>query len=207
LTDWSITILNLICENLIMARPREFDEGRVIEALTRVFWEKGYEATSMQDLVKATGLLKGSLYGAFGDKKVLDMKALAHYDETHIQSAVDMLSSNACIEEKIGNLFNAVIEGVQKGVFAGGCLLCNASMEMATVDEAVQDSVKKTIFRMREAVTVALKSKIDSTDEAEALSNSIISSYFGARVLAKAGAPVQMIIDAQAASLKALATS
>ena len=57
-----------------MARPREFDEDRVIEVLTRVFWEKGYEATSMQDLVKATGLLKGSLYGAFGDKKALYMK-------------------------------------------------------------------------------------------------------------------------------------
>lgn len=187
-----------------MARPREFDEDRVIEALTRVFWEKGYEATSMQDLVKATGLLKGSLYGAFGDKKVLYMKALAHYDKNHIQSAVDMLHGNASVEEKIGNLFNAVIEGVQKGVFAGGCLLCNASMEMATVDKAVEDSVKKTILRLREAVIVALKSKTDNSAQAEALSNSIICSYFGARILAKAGAPVQMIIDAQAASLKCL---
>ena len=63
-----------------MARPREFDEDRVKEALTRVFWEKGYEATTMQDLVDATGLLKGSLYGAFGDKQALYMIALAHYD-------------------------------------------------------------------------------------------------------------------------------
>ena len=54
-----------------MARPREFDEIRVKEALMKVFWEKGYEATSMQDLVDATGLLKGSLYGAFGGKKAL----------------------------------------------------------------------------------------------------------------------------------------
>lgn len=187
-----------------MARPREFDEDRVIEVLTRVFWEKGYEATSMQDLVKATGLLKGSLYGAFGDKKALYMKALAHYDKTHIQSAVDMLSGNASVEEKISNLFNAVIEGVQKGVFAGGCLLCNASMEMATVDKTVEGSVNKTILRLREAVTVALKLNVDNFDQAEALSNAIISSYFGARVLAKAGAPVQMIIDAQAASLRCL---
>lgn len=190
-----------------MARPREFDEERVIEALTKVFWEKGYEATSMQDLVKATGLLKGSLYGAFGDKKVLYMKALAHYDKTHIQSAVDMLNGNANVEQKISNLFNAVIEGVQKGVFAGGCLLCNASMEMATVDKAVGDSVKRTILRMREAVTVALRSKITSSDQAETISNSIISSYFGARVLAKAGVPVQMIIDTQAASLRELAAA
>jgi TetR/AcrR family transcriptional repressor of nem operon len=189
-----------------MARPREFDEERVLEALTNVFWEKGYEATSMQDLVKATGLLKGSLYGAFGDKKVLYMKALAHYDKTHIQSALDMLSSNASVEQKIANLFEAIIEGVKKGVFAGGCLLCNASMEMATVDKAVQDSVNTTIQRLCTAVTIALESNVDSSNQAEALANAIISSYFGARVLAKAGAPVQMIIDAQTASLRCLVT-
>lgn len=187
-----------------MARPREFDEDRVIEALTKVFWEKGYEATSMQDLVKATGLLKGSLYGAFGDKKDLYMKALAHYDKTHIQAGIDMLSSNLSVEEKIGNLFESVIEAVNKGVFAGGCLLCNASMEMATVDKAVEGSVKKTIQRLREAIAIALKAKVDSSEQAEALSNAIISSYFGARVLAKAGAPVQMIIDTQTASLRCL---
>jgi TetR/AcrR family transcriptional repressor of nem operon len=189
-----------------MARPREFDEDRVIEAITCVFWEKGYEATSMQDLVQASGLLKGSLYGAFGDKKTLYMRALAHYDKTHIQSAVDMLCGNASLEQKINNLFDAVIEGVEKGVFAGGCLLCNASMEMATVDKGVQDSVNKTIQRLCKAVTIALKSNGDSSDQAEALANAIISSYFGARVLAKAGAPVQMIIDAQTASLRCLVT-
>lgn len=179
----------------------------MIEALTRVFWEKGYVATSMQDLVKATGLLKGSLYGAFGDKKVLYMKALAHYDKTHIQAGVDMLNGNASVEQKISSLFDMVIEGVNKGVFAGGCLLCNASMEMASVDKAVEDSVKKTIMRMREAVTAALEPTINNFDQAEALSNAIISGYFGARVLAKAGAPVQMIIDARTASLRYLATS
>ena len=46
-----------------MARPRQFEEIQVIEKLMKVFWDKGYEATSMQDLVAASGLLKGSLYG------------------------------------------------------------------------------------------------------------------------------------------------
>jgi TetR/AcrR family transcriptional repressor of nem operon len=188
-----------------MARPREFDEDRVLGALTNVFWEKGYEATSMQDLVRVTGLLKGSLYGAFGDKKVLYMTALAHYEKTHIQAGIDMLNSDVSPEEKITRLFDTVIDGVKKGIFAGGCLLCNASIEMATVDKAVEDSVNKTIRRMREALTIALNPKVDSADQAEALSNAIICSYFGARVLAKAGAPVQMIIDAQTASVKSLA--
>ncbi len=72
-----------------MARPRQFDEQQVIESLMKVFWEKGYEASSMQDLVAASGLLKGSLYGAFGDKQTLYLMALRHYDRTRIQAGID----------------------------------------------------------------------------------------------------------------------
>ena len=75
-----------------MARPREFDEIDVIENLMNVFWDKGYEAASMQDLVAATGLLKGSLYGAFGDKQSLYLTALKQYDRTRIQAGIDMLN-------------------------------------------------------------------------------------------------------------------
>jgi hypothetical protein len=77
-------------------------------------------------------------------------------------------------------------------------------MEMATVDKTVQESVNKSIKRLCKAVTIALESNVDSSDQAEALSNSIICSYFGARVLAKAGAPVPMIIGAQTATLRCL---
>ena len=75
-----------------MARPRQFDEIQVIEKVMKVFWAKGYEATSMQDLVVASGLLKGSLYGAFGDKQALYMVALKHYNRTRIQAGIEMLN-------------------------------------------------------------------------------------------------------------------
>ena len=81
-----------------------------------VFWEKGYEATSMQDLVDATGLLKGSLYGAFGGKQALYMIALAHYDHTHIQVGIDMLNGEASATEKVARLFDTVIEAARTGV-------------------------------------------------------------------------------------------
>ena len=98
-----------------MARPREFDEERVKEALMKIFWQKGYEATSMQDLVDATGLLKGSLYGAFGDKQALYMIALAHYDHTRMQAGIDMLNGEGSAREKITRLFDAVIEAAKAG--------------------------------------------------------------------------------------------
>jgi TetR/AcrR family transcriptional repressor of nem operon len=187
-----------------MARPREFDEARVKEALMSVFWEKGYEATSMQDLVAATGLLKGSLYGAFGDKRALYMMALAHYDHTRIQAGIDMLGGEGSAREKIACLFDAVIESAKTGVFAGGCLLCNASVEMAPVDTAVENSVKGTIRRLQAAVRAAIESAIKPSDDAAALSGFIICAYFGARVLAKAGAPLQTIVDTRDQCLKNL---
>jgi AcrR family transcriptional regulator len=67
-----------------MARPREFDEEEVLEQALNVFWEKGYEGTSVDDLVSATGLGRASLYGAFGDKERLFDRVLARYVERAI---------------------------------------------------------------------------------------------------------------------------
>ena len=64
-----------------MGRPREFDEDGVLERALHVFWRLGYEATSVTDLMEATGLAKGSLYKAFGDKRSLFLKALDRYLE------------------------------------------------------------------------------------------------------------------------------
>jgi len=187
-----------------MARPREFDDTRVREALMAVFWEKGYAATSMQDLMDATGLLKGSLYGAFGDKHALYMIALVHYDQTRIQAGIDMLQAEGSARDKIARLFDAVVESARAGAFAGGCLLCNASVEMAPVDSSVEASVKGTIRRLQAAVVTAIEPAIRLSADAQSLSGSIVSAYFGVRVLAKAGAPMQMIIDTREQCLKSL---
>lgn len=178
-----------------MARPRQFDETKVIESLMNVFWEKGYEAASMQDLVAASGLLKGSLYGAFGDKHSMYIAALKHYDRTRLQAGIDMLDSEGSARQKIARLFDNVIDSAKRGLFAGGCLLCNASIELAAIDREVNNEVKTTIRRLKVAIMEALKSRIANEDEAASLAAFIVSAYFGSRVLAKSGAPVAMIGD------------
>jgi len=188
-----------------MARPRQFDEQQVIESLMKVFWEKGYEASSMQDLVAASGLLKGSLYGAFGDKQTLYLMALRHYDRTRIQAGIDMLNGEGSARQKIARLFDNVIESTKRGDFAGGCLLCNASLEMAVTDRQVKNEVKTTIRRLKVAIMDALEMQTQNQnqnqdqdqdqDQAAALAAFVVSAYFGTRVLAKAGAPAAMIGD------------
>ena len=178
-----------------MARPREFDEQQVIESLMTVFWNKGYEATTMQDLVKASGLLKGSLYGAFGDKQALYLAALKHYDRTRIQAGIDMLNGEGSARQKITRLFDNVIESTKRGLFAGGCLLCNASLEKAVSDKQVKAEIKTTIRRLKVAIMDALKMENVNEDQAASLAAFIVSAYFGTRVLAKGGAPAAMIGD------------
>lgn len=178
-----------------MARPREFDEHQVIEKLMTVFWDKGYEATTMQDLVKGSGLLKGSLYGAFGDKQALYLVALKHYNRTRIQAGIDMLNGEGSARQKIARLFDNVIESTKRGIFAGGCLLCNASLEKAVSDKLVKAEIKTTIRRLKVAIMDALKAGNVNEDQAASLAAFIVSAYFGTRVLAKGGAPAAMIGD------------
>lgn len=176
-----------------MARPREFDEQQVIESLMKVFWSKGYEATTMQDLVKASGLLKGSLYGAFGDKQALYLASLKHYNGTRIHSQVEMLNGDGNVRRKITRLFDNVIDATKRDIFAGGCLLCNASLEKAVSDKLVKNEIKTTIRRLKVAIVDALKVEGVNEDRAASLAAFIISAYFGTRVLAKAGAPAAMM--------------
>lgn len=176
-----------------MARPREFDEHQVIENLMNVFWDKGYEVTTLQDLVKASGLLKGSLYGAFGDKQAIYLAALKHYNRTRIQASIDMLAGEGTARQKITRLFDGVIEPTKRGIFGGGCLLCNASLERAVTDRPVKNEIRTTIRRLKVAIMDALIAQGINEDRAASLAAFIISAYFGTRVLAKGGAPAAMI--------------
>src|SRR5271154_564760 len=78
-----------------MARPREFDERKVIDQIMQLFWEKGFLGTSMDELVKATGLNKGSLYHCFGNKEAIFKSALDNY--LNNGPVADTVSDNSSI--------------------------------------------------------------------------------------------------------------
>lgn len=83
-----------------MARPREFDEQAVLDAAIQCFWRRGYEATSVRDLVEKTGITSASLYNAFGDKRALYQRALDRYVEESIAERIrrcEELSPRAAI--------------------------------------------------------------------------------------------------------------
>lgn len=77
----------------IRGRPRSFDRTAALEAATRVFWQKGFSATSMNDLCEAMGIGSPSLYAAFGSKEQLYAEAIRHYRDMGVPQLSDALES------------------------------------------------------------------------------------------------------------------
>jgi TetR/AcrR family transcriptional regulator, transcriptional repressor for nem operon len=190
-------------EPKVMGRPREFDEDEALARIMDVFWEKGFEGTSMSDLETATGLRKGSLYAAFGDKRAMYLKALALYGRTAVDETVRVLTGIDTPERRIGRFLQAPIDAVALENDRRGCFLCNASIDQAAVDPETQSLVNGSLERLGrvlEKVLSELSTKDNSRRRADA--QHLLSVYFGLRVLAQAGQPVRMLKAAREAALR-----
>jgi len=125
-----------------MARPREFDEQRALTAAMEVFWEKGYEATSLTDLTSRMGIQRPSLYAAFGDKQTLFNAALDRYAElsqAYIRGLMDRASS---AREAIRAYFERMLDDAYADRPYAGCLCVNTMVELAPHDSRLADYTK-----------------------------------------------------------------
>jgi len=174
-----------------MGRPREFDTDHALDRAMRVFWAKGYEGTSVDDLLSAMGLARGSLYKAFGDKRSLYLAALRRYDAEIIDGAVRWLRdpANGDGRERIAGLLRSGLEAVRQSDRTG-CFLCNASVDQAPHDPAVAEEVRRSMGRLEAAFAEALRAVPGapaSTAERDAQARQLTANYLGFHVLCKAG--------------------
>ena len=126
------------------ARPREFDMDSVLEAAMRAFWTRGYEATSMADLMEATGLQKGSLYKAFGDKHTLFLQTLKRYMEKGLEEKRKAVAGAEGALEKIDRIFKRMME-VSKESECCGCYTANTLVELSQHDQAAAQLLQNHI--------------------------------------------------------------
>ena len=190
-----------------LGRPREFDADEALARILDVFWAKGFEGSSMSDLVTATGLKKGSLYAAFGDKRSMYLEALALYERSAIQKTVRLLTGGGAPEQRIADFFQLAIDAVAIRQDRRGCFLCNASVDQAVLDPETEQVVQQSFTRFGRALEVALSELVGaSTDEkwCQAEAQHLLSVYFGLRVLAKGGHSVKSLKDAKEAALSRL---
>lgn len=92
-----------------MARPREFDEEKALDAAMQVFWEKGFEATSLSDLTSRMGIQRPSIYSTFGDKKGLFEAALRKYTSSHAAYVRNKLQNNSSVKEAFRDFFENIV--------------------------------------------------------------------------------------------------
>ncbi len=118
-------------------RPREFDTAFACDAAARVFWQRGYHATSLDDLCEATGILRGSLYGAFGDKRGMLLAALDHYAEGALAKLAERLDSQGSPEGGVRAALLHHARAVSALTGLRGCFVTNTAMEMTAIDEEV----------------------------------------------------------------------
>lgn len=122
-----------------VGRPREFDEDKALEAAMDAFWQKGYEATSLTDLCSCTGLHKGSLYQAFGDKHALFMRSLNHYSESEFKETAAIAFQHESPLESIRAIVRTVADFAAEG---RGCLMINSMVELAPHDPEVKRAIQ-----------------------------------------------------------------
>ncbi len=175
-----------------MARPKAYDPEEALARATALFWRKGYEGTSVADLVAALGINRGSLYGTFKDKHALFLAALERYDEREIGAAVRHLRNTVGPgRERIQSLFDNVIRNVEERGDRRGCLVCNSAVELAATDGEVERHVKRSHERLTGAFSVALAADPGYPTEPERRdrrAHFLTATLMAVHVMAKSGA-------------------
>jgi TetR/AcrR family transcriptional repressor of nem operon len=134
-----------------VARTREFDTEVVVEAAMGAFRRGGFAGTSIQDLVDATGVGRGSLYAAFGNKEGLYLAALDLYHDRYAVPLVELLRSGAPARELIREVMISVVDEVVGDGRQEACLIVGGATERARQDAAVQDRLKESIRSLETA--------------------------------------------------------
>jgi TetR/AcrR family transcriptional regulator, transcriptional repressor for nem operon len=128
-----------------MARPRGFDEGEVLRAARDHFWSTGYAAARVDDIAAATGLGKGSLYGAFGDKHQLFLRTFDDHSAGLVEAVRRALDGpDAGAYQRLRAHVLAVANATASDVCRRGCLLAKGTAELSEHDPAVATTARKT---------------------------------------------------------------
>lgn len=174
-----------------MARPRQFDEDRVITAAMETFWRHGYEGTSTRDLCDSTGLGPSSLYNTFGGKRELYLRALERYYETVTAEQVARLNEPGSAKERLrAMMLHSLDSDLDDAEGRRGCFAMNAAVEVAALDPDVKSAVRRCFDRVEDELCAVVGTgqaagEIASGRDARTLARLVQSTYYGLRVLSR----------------------
>ncbi|HUM13501.1 MAG TPA: TetR/AcrR family transcriptional regulator [Myxococcaceae bacterium] len=172
-----------------MGRPREFDVDEALDRATDLFWARGYEATSVRDLVDALGVNRASLYATFGDKAQLFEAVLHRYAERVNGALMEVLDPPAAGAEAVRAWFKVLIEKATQTGGPRGCLMLNTLTGCSTVPEPLMErvvaGVRASTDRLQEAL--ARDPDLVGRENVRTLARFFAAEGHGLSVLARAG--------------------
>lgn len=192
-----------------MARQKEFDQNRVLDKAIDLFWNKGYEATSMQDLVEQMGVNRQSLYDTFGDKRALFLAALQRYRETNGAHAIEVLQQPGSAKGAIRQVLESAVQQARDEQTRRGCFMANTMVELAPHDIQVARCVTENQDALHSALYQALlrAQAVGEIGQQHNLDNSawyLVTTLHGLQVMSKAKtdpAVLQNVVEVALAAL------
>lgn len=172
-----------------MARPREFDPDQVIDKAIEVFWRRGYKATSVRELVEATGVQRGSLYAAFGSKAGLFDAAMDRYMAEY--SAPRMLENeDRPIREALADLLYGLADSAATDKSRRGCFITNTAVELTPHNRAVARKVADNLGNLEDVLARRLadaqaRGEVGTDKDPRALARFLVGAVQGLRVMSK----------------------
>jgi len=182
-----------------VARPKEFERDVVLDRAMKVFWTRGYAATSIQLLVGRMGIQRGSLYDTFGDKRGLFFAAIEHYDRVVTGKLLAALDAPGSGKDAIRRFFRLKVELAAEPGRPRGCLVTNSTAELASRDRGTATRIGGVLAKIeaafhRAVVRAQQAGEIDAARNPRALARFLTSSAQGLSVMAKAF-PDRAVLD------------
>jgi TetR/AcrR family transcriptional repressor of nem operon len=190
LTDRSRIAIKLSSEEAAVGRRKEFDREEVLDRAMQLFWCKGFEATSVQDLLDEMGINRGSFYDTFGDKRSLFLAAVDRYNETFLSKLQANLQSQESAKSAIIQTIKDLAARAAADAQRRGCLVTNSVVELAPHDPEAAERASSCLEQMETAFYEALvrareQGELSERHDPKALARFLISSYQGMRVMSK----------------------
>lgn len=177
-----------------MARPRSFDEDKVLDAALACFWQHGYAATSVRDLAADMQINGPSLYNAFGDKRALFIRALDRYANQYMRERLERLERSHLPHDAIAAFFRELIDHSLSDTDRSGCFIVNTALELAAHDAEIGiavagylDEVRRFFERVVRAGCNAAVARGEAPSEIvpRDVSRLLLGAMLGIRVMAR----------------------
>jgi len=173
-----------------MARTKAFDRDSVVDKAIQVFWDKGYEATSVQDLVDAMGINRGSIYDTFGDKSGLFQITIERYMRGSPASKLVAEVETAEPRRAIESFFRTLVEDSCAPGGHRGCFLTNTLTELCSCDAAMAERIKRSLTQVENTLYALIRRGQETGDiapwrDARAVARSLVATVQGIKALSK----------------------